>query len=78
MTYAYRVDGSSAAVEVGVYNVAGRLVKTLASGSQAQGTYTLTWNGTDDAGVQMSPGVYFLKSHVGGSSNVNRVIYIAR
>ena len=77
-TFAYRVDGQSAAVEVGVYNVAGRLVKTLASGSQAQGTYTVTWNGTDDAGVRMSPGVYFLKSHVGATSIVNRVIYIAR
>jgi hypothetical protein len=38
----------------------------------------LTWNGTDDAGVRMSPGVYFLKAHVGATSNVNRIIYIAR
>jgi len=77
-TFAYRVDGPSAAVEVGVYNVAGRLVKTLASGSQAQGTYTLTWNGTDDAGVRMSPGVYFLRSRVDTATTVNRVIYIAK
>jgi len=77
-TFAYRVDGQSAAVEVGVYNVAGRLVKSLAAGSQSQGTYTVTWNGTDDAGVRMAPGVYFLKSHVGATSIVNRVIYIAR
>ena len=76
--YNYRVVGASSAVEVGVYNVAGRLVKTLASGSQPQGTYTVSWNGTDEAGVRMAPGVYFLKSRVDAESNVNRIIYLAK
>jgi len=76
--YNYRVVGASSAVEVGVYNVAGRLVKTLASGPQSQGTYTVTWNGTDEAGVRMAPGVYFLKSRVDAESNVNRIIYLAK
>jgi flagellar hook assembly protein FlgD len=61
-----------------VYNVAGRLVKTLASGAQGAGTYTVTWDGSDDAGVRMAPGVYFLKSRVGGDSTVSRVIYVAK
>ena len=65
-------------VEVGVFNVAGRLVKTLASGSQAAGTYTVTWDGSDDSGVRMAPGVYFLKSKVGGEQIVSRLIYVAR
>jgi hypothetical protein len=77
-TYNYRVEGPSAAVEVGVYNVAGRLVKTLASGAQSQGMYTVTWNGTDEAGMRMAPGVYFLKARVDAASTVNRIIYITR
>jgi hypothetical protein len=76
--YNYRVVNASSAVEVGVYNVAGRLVKTLASGSQTTGTYTVSWNGTDEAGVRMAPGVYFLKARVDADSNVNRIIYLAK
>lgn len=76
-TFAYRV-ASPAAIEVGVYNVAGRMVKLLASGTQAAGTYTVTWNGSDDAGVRMAPGIYFLKSRVGAESTVTRLIYVAR
>ena len=67
-----------ASVDVGVYNVAGRLVKTLAAGSQAAGTYTVTWNGSDAAGVRMAPGVYFLKSKVGSDQTVSRLIYVSR
>ena len=76
--FAYKVAEGGASVDVGVYNVAGRLVKTLASGAQGAGTYTITWDGSDDAGVRMAPGVYFLKSHVGNDSTVSRVIYVAK
>jgi uncharacterized repeat protein (TIGR01451 family) len=78
MNYAYKVAEGGSSVDVGVYNVAGRLVKTLASGAQGAGTYTLTWDGSDDSGVRMSPGVYFLKARVGGESFVSRVIYVAQ
>jgi len=77
-TFAYNVAASGMAVDVGVYNVAGRLVKSLASGSQPAGTYSVTWDGSDDSGVRMAPGVYFLKSRVGGEQVVNRLIYVAR
>jgi flagellar hook assembly protein FlgD len=76
--FSYRVADGGSKVDVGVYNVAGRLVKTLASGSQDAGVFTVTWDGTDAAGVRMAPGVYFLRSRVGNESNVSRVIYIAR
>ena len=76
--FAYRAADGGQTAFVGVYNVAGRLVKTLASGSQNAGTYTVTWDGTDDAGVRMAPGVYFLKSRVGNDQTVNRLIYVAR
>lgn len=76
--FAYKVAEAGSSVEVGVYNVAGRLVKTLAQGSQGAGTYTVTWDGTDAQGVTMAPGVYFLKSRVGADQTVNRLIYVSR
>ena len=51
--FAYKVANANTRVDVGVYNVAGRLVKTLASGVQSEGTYTLTWNGSDNSGVRL-------------------------
>jgi hypothetical protein len=78
MNFSYRVETDNTQVDVGVYNVAGRLVRTLAGGTQPVGTYMLTWDGSDDFGVRMAPGIYFLKSRVGIESTVNRVIYVAR
>jgi hypothetical protein len=77
-SFAYKVAEGGASVDVGVYNVAGRLVKTLAAGPQSAGTYTVTWNGSDDSGVRMAPGVYFLKSKVGSDQTVSRLIYVAQ
>jgi uncharacterized repeat protein (TIGR01451 family) len=78
MSFAYQVPDGGTTVEIGVYNVAGRLVKTLASGTQSPGRQMVTWNGTDGAGIRMAPGVYFLKALVGGKVDTHRVIYMAR
>jgi len=77
-SFAYQVPDGGAAVDVGVYNVAGRLVKTLARGTQSAGVFTVTWDGSDASGVKMAPGVYFLRSRIGDQQNVTRVIYVAR
>ncbi len=42
-----------------VYNVSGRLVKTLKNGEMQPGFHTLTWNGSNDQGLAVSSGVYF-------------------
>jgi uncharacterized repeat protein (TIGR01451 family) len=76
MSFAYEVPEGGAAVEIGVYNVAGRLVKSLVSGPQSAGRQATTWDGRDNAGVQMARGVYFLKSTVGGKLGTHRVIYM--
>jgi hypothetical protein len=76
-SFAYQVPDGGAAVDVGVYNVAGRLVKTLARGAQGAGVFTVTWDGSDASGVKMAPGVYFLRSRIGDTQNVTRVIYVA-
>ena len=78
MSFAYQVPDEGAPVEIGIYNVAGRLVKTLASGTQSAGRQAVTWDGTDSAGIRMARGMYFLKSVVGGKLNSYRVIFVAR
>ena len=47
-------------VEVKVYDVTGRLVKTVANRSFAGGVeHVVTWDGTNDAGQSVARGVYF-------------------
>ena len=54
-------------VTVRVYDVQGRLVRTLHDGALAAGRHELPWNGTDDAGRAAPSGVYFVRmAHAGG------------
>ena len=46
-------------VELKLYDVTGRLVKTLASREFAEGEHTVFWDGSDDEGRLVPRGVYF-------------------
>lgn len=46
--------------ELAVYNVQGKKVKTLYTGSRKPGTYTLYWDGTDETGRPAAAGVLLL------------------
>jgi len=49
-------------VQVSVYDVAGRKVRTLADRIVPAGELALVWDGTDDAGAALARGVYFVRS----------------
>jgi len=77
MRYGYRVpESGEQPVEVSVYDMAGRRVRSLASGTQSPGRYTVQWDGRSDAGVQMAPGAYFLRARVADAQQVTRVVYL--
>jgi hypothetical protein len=48
-------------VTVELFDVAGRKVRTLMTGEMSAGVHELTWDGTDDAGRQVSNGFYFYR-----------------
>jgi len=48
-------------IELAVYNIKGKKVKTLASGNMDAGDHESIWYGRDDDGKQVSSGVYFYK-----------------
>jgi flavin-binding protein dodecin len=79
-TIAYEVAGQAAErVEIGIYNVAGRLVRKLVSDYRTAGRYETTWDGRDDGGVSVTHGVYFLRAYVGGqnmSAAASRILYL--
>ncbi len=51
--------------QLNVYNLRGQLVRSLANGHLEAGTYTLVWDGTDDAGSRMGSGTYFARLRIG-------------
>lgn len=55
-------------VDLAVFDLSGRRVKTLVSESRAAGDYTISWNGTDDAGSRVPSGMYFYRFVTGGES----------
>jgi hypothetical protein len=61
----------SALTDIAVYDVVGRRIATLASEELNPGTYSVTWNGTDNNGVSVSSGVYYVRMLANGSENVN-------
>lgn len=48
-------------VDLRIFDVAGRMVKTLARGSFAAGPHAMSWDGTDDSGARVQQGIYFYR-----------------
>jgi serine protease AprX len=61
-------------VKLAVYDLAGKLVKTLASGVEPAGVKQLYWNRTDDAGKQVACGVYFCRFQTDDASASRKLV----
>ncbi len=48
-------------VTIGMYDLAGRRVRTLADAAQEPGYHHVTWDGSDDGGRQAASGVYLCR-----------------
>lgn len=58
----------AATATVAIYSAEGRRLRTLASGSFTAGVQTAHFDGRDDAGVALPPGVYFARVAAGSRS----------
>jgi hypothetical protein len=78
-TFNYSVPGDqSQMVSIRIYNVAGRLIRTLVSETKSPGRYEIGWDGRDANGRQASRGVYFVRGVLDGQSYgaPARVLYL--
>ncbi len=58
---------------VTIQDIAGRRVRTLASGLRAAGPVSIVWNGDDDAGRMLAPGLYLVRLRCDSGEIVRRV-----
>jgi hypothetical protein len=57
-----------------IYDVAGRLVKTLVNIGMVAGPHTIRWEGTDDSGTRVPSGTYFARLSAGGETRSTRMV----
>ena len=64
-------------VDLTIFSVDGKAVKTLVSGPHDAGIGRVTWNGTDTHGREMGSGVYFVRFQA-GTHVLNRKIVLLK
>ena len=62
------------AAEISVYDVYGRKVRTLLAGTQEPGRYIAVWDGCDDGGREVSPGIYFYRLDADNHRTVRKMV----
>jgi len=68
--YSAPKDGN---IQIEVYNILGKKVRTLFDGQQAAGTYEVRWNARDDYGSTLSSGVYLITLRSGNFVTAKRI-----
>jgi hypothetical protein len=61
---------------LGVYDVHGRLVRTLLRGPVAAGWQRATWDGRNDGGTPVAAGVYYCRLRAGSATDSRRVVLL--
>jgi len=52
-------------VELSMYDICGRLIRSLVRGKASAGTYSVRWDGKDNSGKEVSSGVYLYRLRAG-------------
>jgi N-acetylneuraminic acid mutarotase len=63
-------------VELGIYDVTGKLVRTLVEGTVEPGNQSVVWNRTDNTGRHIASGTYFYRLSVDGKSIHGKAIVL--
>jgi len=71
-------EGGSRHVELVIYDVAGRRVRTLFSGQRSGGEWNAEFDGTDDSGVELPSGIYYARLEVGGFDDQSQKLTLIR
>ncbi len=61
-------------VTLSVYDVSGRLVARLVGDGQAPGQHAVRWDGRDDRGRALAPGVFFYRFEAGEYKETQRMV----
>jgi len=63
-------------VSVRIYDVTGRVVKTVFQGRKEPGYHAVTWNGQTDRGGRASAGIYFVRMEAEGEPQTQKFVLL--
>ena len=76
-TISYTVaEGKTVSVSLNVYDLRGKLVRTLVNEVKEAGVYNVYWNGTDNSGRSISSGVYFYRIQAGEFQQTRKMVML--
>ena len=61
-------------VTLKIYDIVGRLTRTLINAVEEKGYKTIVWDGTNNRGCRVAPGVYFCRLQAGDFTYTRKVI----
>lgn len=61
-----------------IYDISGRLVRTLVDGPQKIGYYREIWDGRDNRGSRVASGIYFLRFDTEAQRKTFNLVKISR
>jgi hypothetical protein len=68
--------GLKGQVSLNLYNVEGKLVRTLADGLKPSGSYAAIWDGRNDDGIMVPPGLYLCRLSVGKLTATRKLLLL--
>jgi hypothetical protein len=75
-TIRYDVRAGGGQVSLRVFDVSGRLVRTLVDGHEVEGSKAVTWNGTNDRGQSVASGIYFYRMAAPGFTETKKMVLL--
>ena len=69
-------DAGSTTVTLAIYDVQGRMIRTLAHGEYDTGSHTFQWNGMTDEGNMAASGIYFYRMIAGDFVESKRMVML--
>ena len=75
-TFSYSIPSQTDRVVLKVYDVAGRMVRTLVDRPHAPGYYSVRWDGRNDRGRRVAPGLYFCSMNAGRQSFTKKMVLV--
>jgi hypothetical protein len=71
--YSLRARGP---VKIQVFDIQGRLVRTLVDEEKNAGEYVVEWHGRNNAGGSVASGIYFVRLQTGSTSTTRKAVFI--
>jgi hypothetical protein len=63
-------------IEITIFDIMGRTIKTLFKGQRTEGQYSINWDGKDNSGINISTGIYFYHISSAFGSKIGRIVLV--